>query len=78
MAAKVVKFGPDGPDPEKFRDMLGPGHVSQSVQMAIQACWMMLPPDRKTVDDLEAEFRRLVDRTFKNMREDQSAFGGKK
>jgi len=36
-----------------------------------------LPPERKTVDDLEKEFRRLVDRTFRDMREDEKSFGGK-
>jgi hypothetical protein len=36
---------------------------------------MMLPTDRKTVDELENEFRRIVDRAIKNLREDSDSFG---
>src|SRR6185369_12403478 len=60
--AAIVKKHEGSPDPDAFRKMLGPGHVAQSVGQAIQACWMMLPEKRKTLDDLEKEFRRLVDR----------------
>jgi hypothetical protein len=74
MAAIVKKF--DG-DPDQFRKFLGPGQVAQIVGQAIQTCWMMLPPARKTIDDLEKEFRRLVDRDFRDMREDEKSFGGK-
>ena len=65
-------------DPErakKMRDMFGPGHVDQSVRQAIQMCWMMLPDSRKTVDELEKQFRRIVDRAIKDLREDSDAFG---
>ncbi len=78
MAAIVRKFDADNPDPDQFLKFLGPGHVAQTVGQAIHACWMMLPPDRKTIDDLEKEIRRLIDRTFRDMREDEKAFGGKK
>ena len=71
----VQKFDANNPDPDQFRKFLGPGHVAQSVSQAIHACWMMLPAKRKTVDDLEKEFRRLVDRAFRDMREDEASFG---
>jgi len=77
MAAIVKKFDGENPDPAQFLKMLGPGHVAQSVGQAIQACWMMLPQKRKTLDDLEKEFRRLVDRAFRDMREDDASFGSK-
>jgi len=75
--AAIVKKHEGSPDPDAFRKMLGPGHVAQSVGQAIQACWMMLPEKRKTLDDLEKEFRRLVDRAFREMREDEANFGQK-
>jgi hypothetical protein len=68
----------DRDDPEsanKMREMFGPGHVDHSVRQAIQMCWMMLPDDRKTVDELEAQFRRIVDRAINDLREDSNAFG---
>ncbi len=74
----VEKIDLSDHDPEKYRSFLGPGHATQSIGQAIQICWMMLPPDRKTVDDLEKEFRRLVDRAFRDMRDDEKSFGSKR
>jgi hypothetical protein len=54
--------------------MFGPGHVDQSVRQAIQMCWMMLPDSRKTVAELEKQFRRIVDRAIKDLRDDSRAF----
>jgi len=71
----IQKIDPSDPDPDQYRNFLGPGHAVQSIGQAIQVCWMMLPPDRKTVDALEKEFRRLVDRAFRDMREDEKTFG---
>ena len=65
----------DGRDPiELMREMSGPGHVDQSVRQAISSCWMALPKERRTIDEVEEEIRRLVDRAIANLREDQSVF----
>lgn len=69
-------FSNDDPDDHgKMRSMLGPGHVDQLVRQAIQMCWMMLPEDRKTADELEKQFRRIVDRAINDTRDDAKAFG---
>jgi hypothetical protein len=68
----------DGNDPEaarKMRGMFGPGQVDQHIRQTIQLCWMMLPEDRKTVDELEVQMRRIIDRAFKDMRDDAEQFG---
>lgn len=65
-------------DPEaskKVRAMFGPGHVDQTVRQAMHFCWMMLPDDKKTPAELETQFRRIVDRAIKDLREDSEAFG---
>ena len=67
-----------GDDPKSFkkmREMFGPGQVDHSVRQAIDICWMTLPENRKTVDELEKQFRRIVDRAIKDLREDEDAFG---
>jgi len=67
----------DENDPEavnKALDMIGPGKIDQHFRQAIQWCWMMLPKDRKTIDELETEVRRLIDRAFKDMRDDAERF----
>ncbi len=55
--------------------MMGPQAVDHAVRQAIHLCWMMLPQDRKTVDAVEIEIRRLVDRALANLREDSRKFG---
>ena len=70
--------GVRGDDPEaakKMRQMFGPDHADQMLRQAIHFGWMMLPEKRKTVDELEKQMRRLMDRALKDLREDAEAFG---
>ena len=53
----------------------GPGRVTQGIHSAITMCWMLLPYEKKNVDAVEAEIRRIVDRELKALREDAKAFG---
>ena len=68
-----------GGDPEAMakmmRSMHGPQAVDQSLRHAVSMCWMMLPDDRKNVESVEREIRRLVDRIIADMHEDVEAFG---
>lgn len=67
------------PDPkrseEAMRRMFGPQVVDQQIGQAIATCWMLLPPERKTVSHLETEVRRIVDRALTNLKDDARAFG---
>ena len=72
----MAMFSNDDPEGlKKMREMFGPGQVDRSVRQAIQMCWMMLPEDGKSVDELEKQFRRIVDRAIKDLRDDAQAFG---
>jgi hypothetical protein len=72
----MAAFSSDDPESvKKMRAMFGPGQVDQVVRQAIQMCWMMLADDAKTVDELEKQFRRIVDRAIKDLREYSDAFG---
>lgn len=72
----MSKFDPNDPESMKrFREFFNPGHVDQSVRQAIQMCWMMLPEGEKSVDEVEKQFRRIVDRALQNLKDDASAFG---
>ena len=55
--------------------LMGPGAVDQQIRQALSCCWMMMPHDKKTVTNVEKEFRRLVDRALKDIRDDASTFG---
>lgn len=72
----MAVFDSNDPDAaKKMRQMFGPGQVDEQIRQAIHICWMMLPDDRKTVDELEKQMRRIIDRAFKDLREDTEAFG---
>ena len=58
----------------QMADLFGPGHIAQTLQMAIQHCWMALPKDRRTAAELESEMRRIFERTLANFREDMEHF----
>jgi hypothetical protein len=66
-------------DPDKMREMmeaaLGPQAVDHQIRQAISLCWAMLPKERRTVEAVEAEIHRLVDRALANLKEDGRAFG---
>ncbi|HEY3245069.1 MAG TPA: hypothetical protein VGM03_17135 [Phycisphaerae bacterium] len=55
--------------------MFGPQAVDQAVRQAISMCWMALPDDRKNVDAVAGEIRRIVERALVNLKEDAAAFG---
>jgi hypothetical protein len=58
-----------------MREVMGPQAVDQFIRQAISTCWMMLPEEEKTIEALEREVRRLVDRALKDLKEDMAAFG---
>ncbi len=60
---------------ELMGQMLGPYGVDRAVGHAITTCWMMLPDDKRTIANVEAEIRRIVDRALANLKEDAKAFG---
>ncbi len=69
-------YSADDPDlPDKFRKLFGPKQIDQQIRQAIQFCWMMLPEDRKSVDEVEQQIRRIVDRALRDLREDFDSFG---
>ena len=63
---------------ERMADFLGPAQVDHTVRQALQFCWMALPQGRKNVEELERQFRRIVERALKDFREDREAFGRSK
>lgn len=78
MSSDDSRFGNGGagdPRDRAFRAHFSPSQPDQSVRQALQMCWLTLPAERKTVDEVESQFRRLVDRALKDMRDDYDAFG---
>lgn len=73
---EVERFDPGDDDAmRRMRAMMGPQQVDQSIRQAIQFCWMALPPEQQTVDEVERQIRRLVDRALRDLREDAGQFG---
>ena len=65
------EFDADKIEPDKLRKMMGPGGADHTLRSAINMVWMTLPPEGKSLAELEKEVRRLVDRAFENMWEDE-------
>jgi hypothetical protein len=59
---------------EKMADFFGPGQIDQFIRQAVQYCWMALPKERRTTQELENQIHRMVDRALKDFREDREAF----
>ncbi|MCB8981521.1 MAG: hypothetical protein H6657_29290 [Ardenticatenaceae bacterium] len=57
------------------RDIMGPILVDQTLRQAIMHCWMMLPDDQRTPENVEKEMTRLLKRALDNLREDAASFG---
>ena len=73
MAMEV--FDPNDDDAiDKMREMFGPTQIDQQIRQAIHFCWMGLPKNKRTVDELERQIRRLVGRAIRDMREDFDEF----
>jgi len=71
----IEKLDPGDPElPDRMRGFFGPEQVDTQIRGAIQTCWMMLPPNRKNVDGVEKEIRRIVDRALRDLREDSQSF----
>ena len=71
----MAVFDPNDDDAmDKMRDMFGPAQIDQQVRQASHFCWMSLPKEKRNVDELERQIRRLVDRALKDVREDFDEF----
>lgn len=63
------------PGDDSMREMLGPGMVDQQLRGTVSTCWMAMPKERRTVEEVEREMRRLFERAIKDLREDAERFG---
>ena len=61
-----------------MREFFSPSQIDHQIRQAIQFCWMTLPKEKRNVDELERQIRRLVDRALRDCREDFDEFFGKK
>ena len=68
----LEKFGEND---ERFREFFGPGQIDSQLRNLINMCWMTLPAEKKTIDELERIFKHIVDRAFRDLREDRVIFG---
>jgi hypothetical protein len=68
-------LGPDDDDKkEEMRRMMLPS-LDQGIRSSISVAWMSLPPEKRTIEEVERQVRRLVDRALRDLREDASTFG---
>ena len=61
-------------DDDDFASLLGPGYIDKEVRSALQNCWLCIAKEDRTIDRVEAEFRRIVERAIKDFRDDEKVF----
>jgi hypothetical protein len=59
---------------KKMQEIFGPMQIDHFIRQAIQFCWMGLPSEKKSVEEVDRQIRRLVDRALRDLREDFDAF----
>lgn len=70
------KLDPNDPDQGKrMRAFFSPEVVDRQIRQAIQFCWMALSPEKQTVEEVEQQIRRIVDRALRALRDDANSFG---
>ncbi len=67
--------GGEGEGPEGYRQFLY-GQADTMIRHAIQHCWMVLPKEKRSVEEVERQIRRMVDRALRDWREDEQEFRG--
>ena len=60
---------------EQMREFLGAGQVDQTLRHAIHACWMALPKEKRSAEELKRQLNRMIDRAIRDMDEDRKEFG---
>ena len=61
-------------DAQKLGAFFSPSQVDNQIRQAIQFCWMMLPQKQRTMEGVESQIRRMVERALRDFREDWKAF----
>lgn len=54
---------------------MGPLFVDQAVRQAIMHCWMIMPEEKRSLENVEREIKRLLRRALEDLAEDATAFG---
>jgi hypothetical protein len=69
-------FGDDSSDSAAglMKMFQNPAQLDQTVRQAVQLCWTVIPKDRRTPEELEKQFRRVVERALADFAEDQAEF----
>jgi len=74
-AGKMDAGAEPPPEVRSPEDMMGPARIRQMIRQAATTCYCMLPPDARTPERVQQELQRIVDRLFRELREDARAFG---
>ncbi len=74
--SKGAEPGDEGESAENFRQFFNPAQVDTMIRQAIQFCWTMLPKEKRNVEEMERQIRRMVDRALRDWREDEQEFRG--
>ena len=71
----MFSYGEGEDAAERMAEMFGPAQIDHTIRQSVPFCWMGLPKERRSVEEVEAQIRRIVERARSDFREDRRAFG---
>ena len=71
----MMSFEGDDDAQNKMAEIIGPGQIDQTIRQALHFCWLMLPKERKNLQEWEQQVRRIFERAVRDFREDSEQFG---
>lgn len=72
----MLTFRPDEDDEwnRHFREELGPKAVDEWLKQAVRVTWLLLPKDKRNVDELKSLMQGILDRIIRDMEKDRRKF----
>jgi len=67
-------YSSDEEDVSDIVNAMGPGAVDKQLREVMHLCWLSLPKNRRSIDELQKQMRSLVDRAIKDWQEDSARF----
>lgn len=62
---------------DQVRALMSPTEVDHQIRQAIHFLWICLPKEKRNVEEVERQIRRLVERALRDLREDYQALFSK-
>lgn len=76
MSIGQMQQGDDSPSSKADVHLqMDPAILDRAIRQSVQHCWLSLPPERRTHEELSVEMRRILDRALHDFQRDLHRYG---